>query len=163
MHYLLRILLLPFIIVTTSSAQSTFGVGTIIQAKVIKVVDGDTFDAMVNDSSFRVRMSGIDAPEYGQEFYDEAKNMLSSLMLNHVVLIENKGHDFYHRMLGNIARKKDSLDINKEMVRTGYAWHFVKYSRDVELAKLERLAREKQIGLWSIYHYLEPWEFRKQK
>lgn len=159
---LLRSLFLSIIITTTCSAQ-THEVGTKIQAKVTKVVDGDTFEASINDSSFRVRMVGIDAPEYGQEFYDEAKRMLSLLMLNQEILIENRGHDFYHRMLGAISRKKDNLDVNKEMVRTGYAWHFVKYSRDKELAKLEQLAREKQVGLWSLYHYLEPWEFRKQK
>lgn len=129
--------------------------------RVVKVVDGDTFDVNEKDSIIRIRLFGIDAPEKGQEFYEESKQMLLSLTGNKQVIFISKGKDMYGRTIGEIIRLADGVNINYEMVRQGLAWHFVRYSSDPELAKLELLARQKQLGIWSLYHYTEPWEFRK--
>jgi micrococcal nuclease len=128
---------------------------------VVKVIDGDTFDVTENDSTYRIRLQGIDAPESGQEFYEEAKQFLRELTNNHEIILERKGTDRYGRILANIVRSSDHLNINYEMVRKGMAWHYAKYSDDAELAKLEAEARERQVGLWSLYHYTAPWEYRR--
>ncbi len=39
------------------------------------VVDGDTFDVTSGD---RIRLADVDAPEYGESGYDDAKNFLIS-------------------------------------------------------------------------------------
>jgi micrococcal nuclease len=130
-------------------------------ATVVKVIDGDTIDADYNDSTYRIRLCGIDAPEYGQDFYKESKDLLTTLILKKKVLIEYNGEDIHGRTLGVIFGEDDSLNMNREMVREGMAWNYVDYSMDKELPKLENEAREKHIGIWSLYHYLEPWEYRK--
>ena len=163
MYFLIRILFLQLLFVTVGTAQSRFKIQGKVAARVIRIIDGDTFDVSVKDSIYRIRLLGIDAPEAGQEFYEESKEMLGKLTINKDIWVEGRGHDVYKRTIAVIYRKVDKLDINKEMVRTGLAWHFTKYSSDAELARLEKLAREKQIGIWSLYHYLEPWEFRKNK
>lgn len=161
MHFFIRLILLQLLITTTCSAQAKFKTNGKILAKVVRVIDGDTFDVVAKDSIFRIRLLGIDAPEAGQEFYKESKKMLSSLALDKDIWVEDKGQDVFHRMIAITYRKSDTLDVNREMVRTGLAWHFTRYSSDEELARLEKTARQKQLGIWSIYHYLEPWEFRK--
>jgi micrococcal nuclease len=130
-------------------------------AKVVKVIDGDTIDATYKDSTYRVRLCGIDAPEYGQDYYAEAKDALSKLIFKQDVIIRYNGEDIHGRTLGVIYRGSDTLNINEEMVREGMAWNYVDYSIDKELPKLENQAREKHLGLWSLFHYLEPWEFRR--
>src|SRR5690349_3727766 len=83
---------------------------------VVKVIDGDTFDVTDNDSTFRVRLQGIDAPETGQEFYQESKEFLIELTNHYEITLERKGTDRYGRILANIIRNSDHLNINYEMV-----------------------------------------------
>ena len=37
--------------------------------RVVKIVDGDTYDILINGILSRIRMDGIDAPERGQPYY----------------------------------------------------------------------------------------------
>ena len=130
-------------------------------AKVVRIIDGDTIDATYKDSTYRLRLCGIDAPEYGQDFYAEAKDALSKLIANQDIVIDYNGEDLHGRTVGVIYRNADCLNINREMVREGMAWNYIDYSSDKELPKLENEAREKHLGLWSLFHFLEPWEYRK--
>jgi len=130
---------------------------------VAKVIDGDTFEVTIGDSLVRIRLFGIDAPERGQEYYEESKEFLSKLTLNKTVMLVVKGKDKYGRTIATIVRKQDQLNVNREMVKQGMAWHFARYSDDTELAKLQSEAQQKERGLWSLYHYTEPWEYRKHQ
>ena len=144
-------------------AQTKNNLTKFILAKAVKVVDGDTIDAITKDSTYRIRLHGIDAPERGQEYYAESKEMLEILVLNKPIYIEIKEKDRYGRSVAVIYRASDKLNINYAMVKKGMAWHFTKYSDDQNLAELQMIAREKELGLWSKYYYLEPWEYRKSK
>src|SRR5262249_27668736 len=53
--------------------------------------------------------------------------------------------------------------INKELVEEGFAWHYVQYSKDKELAKAEKAAKERMKGLWADPSPIPPWDFRKGK
>jgi micrococcal nuclease len=132
-----------------------------VSVRVTKVIDGDTFDVTFKDSTFRVRLFGIDAPERGQEFYAESKETLAELTLSKQVELLIKGKDKYGRTIATIVRNSDTLNVNREMVKRGMAWHFVQYSDDLELAKLQSDAQQHERGLWSLYHYTAPWDFRK--
>ena len=56
----------------------------------------------------------------------------------------------------------NNININKELVKNGLAWHFKKYSSDVEYAKLERQARKSKVGLWKEKNPIAPWDWRKK-
>jgi len=56
-----------------------------------------------------------------------------------------------------------SIDLNKELLKAGLAWHYKQYSRNPELAKLEFEARSKKLGLWVEPNSVAPWEWRKKK
>ncbi|CTU22603.1 thermonuclease family protein [Escherichia coli] len=74
---LLKKLLLPtlFVLLPTVSlaAQLSF------EAKVVKIIDGDTITALDNqNTSVKIRLYGIDAPESKQAFGQKSKQALSS-------------------------------------------------------------------------------------
>jgi micrococcal nuclease len=107
-----------------------------------------------------VRLDGIDTPERKQPFGAVSKQALSDLIFGEEVHIENLGRDRYKRVLGRIITKS-GLDASREMVRLGMAWHYVKYSKDPDLADAELQARKNRRGLWSDPAPVAPWDWRK--
>lgn len=131
---------------------------------VAHVVDGDT----IGIRGLHVRLEGIDAPEHGQtcgrrdfgtwKCGEAAGEALHALVANRVVSCENRGRDKYGRMLGICY--VDGHDINAEMVREGFAWAFVKYSKSYVREEAE--ARAERAGIWS--GEAQPaWLYREQR
>lgn len=118
--------------------------------KVIKVVDGDTLDL---NNSMRLRLSAINTPEVGECYYQEAKDKLSSLVLNKDVYIEKDISDMdkYGRYLRYVYL--NSIPVNKYLVQEGYAKVFDKYkddtSKHAEFKEVEKLANQSKLGVWS--------------
>lgn len=56
----------------------------------------------------------------------------------------------------------DGRSLNYELVRTGYAWWYVKCApADQELKRLEAEARAEKRGLWIQPNPTPPWEWRQ--
>ncbi|MGC3944930.1 MAG: thermonuclease family protein [Chryseolinea sp.] len=130
--------------------------------KVVKVIDGDTFDILDESNTTRIRLFGIDSPERGQAFNKRAKEFTDSLVSGKQVRIVVRDKDRYGRTVGD-AYLPDGTHVNAEIVRAGYAWQFRQYSTDPEIARLEEGARKHHRGLWEDAHAIPPWEFRKGK
>jgi micrococcal nuclease len=129
--------------------------------RVIKIVDGDTFDLLTNEKfTLRIRMNGIDCPERKQGFYQSAKNALAAYIFNKDVTISITGRDRNKRTIATVYCKGEN--INLAMVKNGYAWHYKKYSSDTTYAKAEREARLAKKGLWRMDDPVAPWDFRKK-
>lgn len=129
-----------------------------------RVIDGDT---IVIDGR-NVRLEGIDAPEHGQtcgrRFFGmwkcgaAAAEALRTIVEGRSVTCESRGDDKYGRMLGICF--VDGEDINARMVREGFAWAFVKYSKTY--VREEEEARADRAGIWS--GEAEPaWIFREKR
>src|SRR4030043_818120 len=84
---------------------------------VERVVDGDTL--IINGNS--TRLLGINTPEKGEEYYQEAKNFLGMVALNKTVEMKygSEKYDRYGRVLAYIFI--DGKSVNKELVDEGYA------------------------------------------
>ena len=136
-----------------------------------KVVDGDT----IHIKSYKIRLEGIDAPEMKQKC---KKPYLQILFLSfqkdyHCGQISQKklaqkiakqkvkcillDKDRYKRYLAKCFKGK--LNLNKWMVRNGYAVAYRKYSKQYILE--ENFAKEEKLGIW-IGSFLEPEKWRKQ-
>jgi endonuclease YncB( thermonuclease family) len=136
--------------------------GPVISGRAI-VIDGDTIEI----GGSRVRLEGIDAPEASQTCGSasgtwgcgaKATAELQSLVGERRIDCENAGHDKYGRVLGWCSL--DGRDINAEMVRSGYAWAFVRYSTRYQ--DLEAEARKAKSGIWQ--GEAEPaWTFREHR
>ncbi len=106
----------------------TFGVrdlekGELWSGYVKNVVDGDTVDVHFNICGVqRVRLVGINAPEIGEEGYEEAKEFLNETCMWEEVKLDvddEKQYDPYYRILAVVYVNETNL--NEKMVRGGYA------------------------------------------
>lgn len=136
----------------------------VLSAKVIGIVDGDTVDVLYHELPLRIRMEHIDAPEKRgrQPFGNKAKLIISELCFGQNVSLLTEGKfDVGGRLIAEIINE-EGLNVNKEMVRLGYAWHFKKYSTDMSYDTLEAEALRAGLGLWGDYNPTAPWNFRKR-
>lgn len=125
------------------------------QNTVRYVFDGDTVEL---GNGERVRLLGMNTPERGQSYSNEAKEILRELVRGKEVLLENDvtDRDIYGRLLRYVW-VGDTL-LNLEMVQRGYANSYtvppdVKYQK--EILRAEREARESRQGLWAISPFAE--------
>ncbi len=126
-----------------------------------RVLDGDTIEI----SGQRIRLEGIDAPEGAQTCAragggtwrcgQEASSALQKLIGRQSVRCESRGSDSYGRMLGICF--VGTTDVNAEMVRLGFAWAFVKYSRTY--VAQEEDARTRGVGIWQA-PTTTAWDYR---
>jgi micrococcal nuclease len=129
--------------------------------KVIKIVDGDTFDLLTKEkNTLRIRMNGIDCPERRQDFYQSAKNALAGYIFNKEVTLFITGRDRNKRAIATVYYNGEN--VNLSMIKNGYAWHYKKYSTDTTYAKAEQEARLARKGLWRMNNPVAPWDFRKK-
>jgi len=126
-----------------TSEQATAG----FAGKVIKVVDGDTIDVLTDDmETIRIRFSGIDTPERGQPFGNNAAQSLKDSILGNDVKVVSHDQDRYDRIVGDIYH--NGTLINPALVKAGLAWHYVKYAPDnPALREAEQQARRLEKGL----------------
>ena len=130
---------------------------------VIKIIDGDTYDLLIKDSTtVRIRMNGIDAPEKGQPFYQKSKDFLGQLCFQKNIRIVRTGKDRYGRVIAG-SYLEDGRSLSYEMVKNGFAWHFKKYAPDTMLSRLETNAKQQGLGLWFDKDPVAPWTRRAQR
>ena len=70
--------------------------------------------------------------------------------------------DRYRRMVAILYF--GNRDINREMVKKGYAWAYREYLKGPyasEYIDAENDARSKHLGLWKQMNPQPPWEFRR--
>lgn len=134
-----------------------------LKGKIVRVSDGDTVVLLdSNNVQHKVRLDGIDCPEKGQPFGTKATNFVKEITRNSgIVTVEWDKKDRYGRILGYLY--VDSINVNKELLKNGLAWHYKHFNKDEELAKLEREAKDKKLNIWSNKNPIEPYQWRKGK
>ena len=158
MNNIFLILILSF----TSYLQAATLVG-----QVVGVTDGDTITVLdAAKTQYKIRLSGIDAPEKRQAFGQASKKSLSYLVYEKVVSVNYEKEDRYERIVGKVI--VSGLDANLEQVKRGMAWFYKKYQNEMVLDdRLDYLhAQEKaetnKVGLWMDDEVIAPWDFRKR-
>jgi endonuclease YncB( thermonuclease family) len=129
------------------------------EGKVVSIADGDTISVMHNGTPEKIRLNGIDCPEMGQPFGNNAKQFASDMVFGKVVTIKDLGKDKYGRTIGDVLLP-DGTNLNKELVVAGYAWWYRQYSNDKELEQKEQEARSSKKGLWADSKPIAPWDWR---
>ncbi len=150
------LVVLVTILLTLAPAQGFSG-------KVVSITDGDTLQVLHAGRIDKIRLNGIDAPEHNQDFGQRAKQFLSRRCYGRIVTIQEFGRDRYGRTIGEVIQS-DGADLNHALVAAGLAWWYQKYApHDLELPKLERVARKMHWGLWSVPNPVPPWDFRHHR
>ncbi|MBM4070790.1 MAG: nuclease [Planctomycetes bacterium] len=160
-HFRLALVVTFTVVVSVFALQPSTDPPKPFTGKVVGISDGDTITVLLDKQQHKIRLEGIDAPESGQAFGTKAKQVLSDKIFGKEVKVVWSSRDKYKRILGHVYL--DDKWINKELVEEGFAWHYVKYSNDKDLAKAEKDAKEGKKGLWADPSPIPPWDFRKGK
>lgn len=89
--------------------------------------DGDTCRVKTTTGEiWKIRLSGIDAPEIKQPFGVEAQNHLEKLIKDQKVQMECTGMSFDRHTCRIFLKEKD---LGEEMVKEGLAWEAPQYSK----------------------------------
>lgn len=128
----------------------------------VRVVhDGDTVTCHDNDGRpHRIRLLGIDAPEFEQRHGDASRAALARKVGERRVAVESRGFDRHGRLLATLWI--DGRNINREMVEEGHAWASGRIAPDEELVDAEARARRARLGLWADAAPTEPSRWRAE-
>ncbi|TVU21679.1 hypothetical protein EJB05_31331, partial [Eragrostis curvula] len=110
---------------------------------------------------YRIRLSGIDAPEISMPYGKEAKEELVRLVQGKSLKISVYYSDRYGRLVGDVDC--NGVFVQEHMLKKGFAWHYTAYDQRMELNKWENQAKMSQTGLWASAKPEKPWEWREQK
>ncbi|MCL4264944.1 MAG: thermonuclease family protein [Anaerolineae bacterium] len=121
-------------------------------AAVTRIIDGDTIEVDINGQTYRVRYIGMDTPERGDPYFDEATEANRQLVEGQIVtLVKDVSEtDRYGRLLRYLYLS-DGTFINAELVKQSYALvaTFPPDVRHQELfVQLQQEARDAGSGLW---------------
>ena len=130
------------------------------QARVVRVVDGDTVVVRTGGREERVRYIGVDTPESVkpgtpvQCFAKAASAANRRLVQGRAVKLvrDAEARDRYGRTLAYVYRAGDGLFVNAELVRQGYAKPLAirpNVAHRREFSRLAASARKAGRGLWS--------------
>lgn len=97
-----------------------------VEARVSKVLDGDTFT--LSGESRRIRVWGLDAPEWDQQGGSAATSTLRSLISGSSLRCNVLDIDRYGRLVAQCFLP-DGRDIAAEMIRSGAATEYCRFSR----------------------------------
>jgi micrococcal nuclease len=121
-------------------------------AEVVRIVDGDTVEVSPGGS---VRLIGIDTPERGRCYAQEATNRQAALTAGQTVFLEadpsQDDRDRYNRLLRYIWLP-DGRMVNALLVAEGYAYEYTyrePYRYTEQFMQLEHEAYRSGLGLWA--------------
>lgn len=127
--------------------------------RYLRVVDGDTIvlrDLRTREE-VRMRLSGIDAPEIGECYFEEAKTLLALSLARRGVDFKILGRDGFGRLLGIVYA--NHVDVSQVLVGYGAAqvYQYEDIHDDIKpdrgyfsyLQKIQEETETKKIGIWS--------------
>lgn len=153
-------------ILATSFTHLAIATNVVISGRAISVSDGDTLTILDEQQvQHKIRLSGIDAPESGQDFWKKSKQSLAMYVWG---FLRIEAHcearsDRYGRKICTVYVPVTKTNVNIEQVKSGMAMVYRKYSNDPHLLVAENSARSAKIGIWSKPNPMPPWEWRRAK
>jgi endonuclease YncB( thermonuclease family) len=141
------------------------GGGFFLRGRVISVADGDTLTVLARQGERqRIRLYGIDAPEYRQAGHEAATAFVRSAALFSEVELKVIDTDRYGRIVA-LVTLPDGRTLNEELIRHGHAWVYDNYCRLPICAKWRVMENEAKIvgkGLWADENPTPPWTWRRR-
>ena len=112
---------------------------------VERVIDGDTIRADIGD----IRLLGINTPERGKKYYDEAKDFLKEVENKSVLVLRDiEDIDKYDRKLRYVYYEDRIMNI--EILERGLGTSFMLEDLNLEekFVRAEQFAMDSEVGLW---------------
>ena len=134
---------------------------TTYEGKVVNVISGDTLIVNIGGKEYEITLDYIEAPEQGQNFYDEAKQFAKKLALDQNVSVSTK-ENFAFRpqtITAEVYVSKKTESLNRELVRAGLAWCKIENGNPYDITL--NFAKKRHLGIWSETNPQPPWEYKK--
>ncbi len=137
----------------------------LVEAKVTKIIDGDTIWVDIDGEEFKIRFIGVNCPEYTtkiEPYGKEATEFTTKYLTNKTVYLQSdiSDKDKYDRLLRYVWLEKID-EINEEtiknylfnaiIVKEGLAksnYYKPNITLQTYLEELEKEAKSKKIGMW---------------
>ncbi len=149
---------------TTTASNVTVSSTVQTNAFVVRAVDGDTLDAVLDGEtvSVKIRLLGVNTPEsvdprravecFGKEASHFTASSTAQKRVRLVADPEADERDKYGRLLRNMILE-DGTDFNAILVREGYAYAYISFpqnkQRKAELVRWQKEAEAAKRGLWN--------------
>ena len=125
-------------------------------ARVVRVIDADTYIMLSGATTYRLRLLGVDAPELDQAFGPQAADSVARLLApGRVVLVARAGLDLYGRTLGavllptaTVAAAGRPVPLDSLLVARGWAWASDPDRKAAARAAQQTAAQRAGRGLW---------------
>ncbi len=125
-------------------------------ARVVRVIDADTYIVLSGSTTYRLRLLGVDAPEHDQAFGPQAADSVARLLPpGRVVLVARAGMDLYGRTLGavllptsTVAAAGRAVPLDSLLVVRGWAWAYDPSKTVAGRAQQQVAAQRAGLGLW---------------
>jgi micrococcal nuclease len=132
--------------------------------RVVEILEGDLLVIKADGSQQKIRLYGVACPVRNQPFFSQARVLTTHLTLQKGVEVTPvfTDPDGTVNALVRIEGVKDYL--NSQLVGYGLAWvkpAECKARLCDEWKRLEELARQNAIGLWSESAIIPPWDWKK--
>jgi endonuclease YncB( thermonuclease family) len=153
-----RFLAITLLVITAAALVYPLLTGP-TEGEVTRVIDGDTITVFLEGVSERVRLLGVDAPEFGNKgaaaepLAGEAGEFVRRLLQGRRVILrrdpESDDRDRYGRLL-RYVESADGTDVGAELLRQGLARAMTEFpcSRLGLYIRIEKEARESKRGIW---------------
>ena len=132
-------------------------------AKVVRVIDGDTLEIQQKMAIQRVRIWGVDTPEWDQPYGEQSSRFTRSRLLGKEVQVIPKDVDTYGRLVAMITM--DDINIGEALIQSGLAWVHIYYCNQPicdDWKRLQKRAASEHRGLWVDSHPVAPWQWKKK-
>lgn len=139
------------------------------EAKVVKVIDGDTINVSFNGKTETVRFIGINSPETVDPrkpvecFGEKASAVAKENLTGETIWLESdpsqSDRDKYNRLLRYVWTDEGFVDFGKVMIATGFAYEYtydIPYKYQKEYKQAQKEAEEGKKGLWADSACPEP-------
>lgn len=160
---ILAISLIPVSLLTASTEAAT-----VVSVDVVRAIDGNTLVVTVDDSLRKLRLLGIDAPEYDQDGGMATIDHLEWIVGKSAIMRDSGLRDRHGTILGSLTVEGTDVGIN--LLEHGVAWRSVSrevtelpadWARAYQIA--ETVAKHERLGLWASERPIPPWTWRKYK
>jgi len=147
-------------VLIASTALTSNPVRAAVTGEVVAISSGDTL-TILNASNKQqvIRLAEIDAPERGQPYYEEAKQVLADKVLKKTIHFERTAWDTKGQLEAKVILNGEY--ISAWLVGEGHVWVYRAYSDDPQMLELEAGAQKNKLGLWMLPlpDRMPPWEW----
>ena len=144
-------------------SESTLDPSRTISGKIVRVSEGDLLHLRHHGQVTPIRLHGIDCPERGQAYSEQARYRAECLAKDEEVSVVVITHDLSGKTIGEVLLQ-NGISVNQELVASGHCWWYRQYApSSSKLASLEETARAKHWGVWAQPNPIPPWVYRSSR